>query len=442
MPLMTICLASFACLGAADGVLTPYDLRCEYVANPLAVDEPRPRLSWKLKAADDVRGLAPMAWQILAASDDARLKNGEGDLWDSGKVVSADSIHVEYAGKPLAQGQRAYWTVRVWTTADAPGPWSEPAWWESGAPGFDKDGASQWISDSRLMPENEADLYGDLPAPMLRREFKAKSEVIRARAYIAAAGYYELRINGEKVGDHVLDPGWTAYDKRTYYAAYDVAGAINSGQNAVGIILGNGWRNPLPLRFWGHINICAALPIGLPCALLRVDVEYADGTRETWNSDETWKAGDSAIIRNNIYLGEKYDARAEQAGWDKPGFDDGAWRGVKRVTEGLGPVQAQMCPPIKVGRVIKAVDLKEIKPGVHLFDLGENFAGVVCLKVSGKAGDTVVMRYGELLNGDGTLNPMTGVVEGFRWSLLGKPVAGWGMLGLGFLLSVLLLVSV
>ena len=252
-------------------------------------------------------------------------------------------------------------------------------------------------------------MFEDDPAPLFRKEFSIEKKVRRARVYVSGLGYYELRLNGERVGDHVLDPGWTAYSKRVLYSTYDVTAQVKRGANALGVMLGNGWFNPLPLRLWGHINPRDSLTIGEPRLILQLVIDFADGTSQTIVTDETWKVGNGPILRNSVYLGEVYDARKEQPGWDKPGFNDAAWQPAVLATEPLGPLCAQDAPPIRVTRVLKAVKLTEPKPGVYIFDLGQNFAGWVRLRVKGPAGTRVRMRQGELLYPDGTLNGMTAV---------------------------------
>ncbi len=210
-------------------------------------------------------------------------------------------------------------------------------------------------------------MFEDDPAPLLRKEFTIAKKISRARVYVSGLGYYELRLNGQRVGDHVLDPGWTTYSKRVLYSTYDVTEQLRRGTNALGVMLGNGWYNPLPLRLWGHINPRENLTIGEPRLILQLVAEFTDGTSQTIVTDESWKAGDGPILRNNVYLGEVYDARKEQPGWDKPGFNDSNWQPAVLATEPLGPLQAQDAPPIRVTRVLKPVKLTEPKPGVlHL----------------------------------------------------------------------------
>ncbi|MDF2441219.1 MAG: alpha-L-rhamnosidase, partial [Abditibacteriota bacterium] len=273
-----------------------------------------------------------------------------------------------------------------------------------------QDWRATWIRSPRAAPANEEQLFEDRPAPLLRKEFVIDKPVARARAYVSGLGYYELHLNGAKVGDRVLDPGWTDPAKRVLYSTYDVSSQLKKGRNAVGALLGNGWYNPLPLRFWGHLNLRQHLTIGQPRLILHLAIRYADGSTQIVSSDETWKVGEGPLLRDNVYLGEVYDARREQTGWDSPGFDDAQWPLAATATEAVGPLRAQDVPAIKVTRRVAPLKVSEPKPGVFVFDMGQNFAGWVRLRVRGAAGTRVSLRYGELLYPDGTLNGMTSVM--------------------------------
>jgi len=426
-----LCSASLflSILASEAGSLSLSGLKSEYRVNPLGLDTPQPRLSWLLDSKE--RGQQQTAYQVLAATSLDALAKGTGDLWDSGKVSSAESVHVAYGGQPLRSGQRVYWKVRAWDRQDRPSAYSAPAWWEMGllAPA---DWQAAWLTRQRPAPRSEQQMFEDAPAPLLRKEFAIPKAILRARVYVSGLGYYELRLNGQRVGDHVLDPGWTTYSKRVLYSTYDVTDQLQRGANALGIMLGNGWFNPLPLRLWGHINPREHLTIGEPRAILQLVVEFADGSSQTVVTDETWKVGEGPILRNNVYLGEVYDARRAQPGWDRPGFDDASWRRASVAEEPLGPLRAQDAPPVRVTRTLKPVKRTEPKPGVFIFDLGQNFAGWARLSVKGPAGTRVRMRYGELLYPDGTLNGMTAVCgqikqggRDYRYDGIGAPKTAW-----------------
>ncbi|MFT5516476.1 MAG: alpha-L-rhamnosidase [Rhodothermales bacterium] len=396
---------------AAEGLITPFDLRCESLDDPLGIDSVRPRLSWKLKAIAEARNQTQSAYRISVASSEAGLATGVADLWDSGWVVSPQQLHIEYAGRALASGERAFWRVQV---RDGDGLESLPSagyWWEMGLP-RPEDWQGQWISDGKALPATDQAHFQDDPAPLFRRPFRIDKPVRRARLYAAGLGYYECRLNGQKVSDHALDPAWTSFESRVFYTTHDVTASLREGENVLGALVGNGWYNPLPLRMWGRINLREHLPVGRPTLMAQLVVEFEDGTTIRIATDPAWRVSEGPIVRNSVFLGEEYDARLEQSGWDEPGFDDSDWRAAspaKATDHTPGALCAMPIPPIRVTATLHPVSLVEVSPGVYIFDLGQNFAGWVRLRVQGPRGTKVIMRTGELLYPDGTLNPMTAV---------------------------------
>jgi alpha-L-rhamnosidase len=417
-----------AAAAAPEGVLQPVTLRCESTRDPLGVDVRQPRLSWVLEARPRQREQVQTAYRVLVASSRQLLAQEQGDLWDSGEVPDHRQLGVVYAGKPLRSGQRVYWSVRVWDRQRRPSRASKASSWEM-AFVSPADWKAKWISHPRPLPATEREFFGEQPAPLFRKEFTLGKPVRSARAYVTGLGYYELRLNGERVGDHLLDPGWTTYSKRVFYSTYDVTRQLKQGPNAVGLLVGNGWYNPLPLPLFGRFKLRDELPVGKPRALLQLEVEYVDGSHETVVTDESWKAGDSPIVKNSVYLGEEYDARKEQSGWDRPGFSDRRWPVAVLATEPLGPLQAQPLPPIRATAQVAALKVTEPKPGIHVVDLGQNFAGRVVLRVTGPAGTRLRLRQGELLYPDGSLNAMTAVMTQTKNSrvsvAMGGPPTAW-----------------
>jgi alpha-L-rhamnosidase len=562
----------YACLLAAlAGTLSaapsgaafqPQQLRCEYRVNPQGIDATQPRLSWILTAANaQSRGLHQTAYRILVASSPAFLGVNTGNLWDSGKVVSADSIHVEYAGKPLESGTAAFWKVQVWDQAGQASDWSAPAQWSMGLLqpqdwqgtwiGRDEAGLykapdsiyqalvhAHWIWDTdkaqsgaaagnryfrtsfnvpagrrvkraiaivgadpecefffngvrvaapnRIAYPQDADItalvhpgantiavqahhpaantpagliaavkieftsgepllfqsgnhwvaivkpeggwekpgfldsgwqaakdlgeYGmapwkeigfitahRLPARMLRKEFSVSKKIRRAAVYYAGLGLSELYLNGAKVGDHVLSPGLTDYDRRVLYVTFDVTSQLVNGANAVGLILGNG-------RYYAPRVQSGTRTFAYPKAKLQLNIEYEDGTRSSVVTDESWKLTTDGPIRgNNEYDGEDYDARREMPGWSKAGFDDSKWETAQSVALPTGELTAQMAEPLRITEALTPISVKQLKPGVFIFDLGQNMVGWCRLRVSGPKGTTVTMRHAETLNPDGSL---------------------------------------
>ncbi len=424
------CLAAFLALtglisaGCVRGkAIHPTGLRCEYRVNPLGIDSEHPRLSWTLESEE--RGQRQIAYRILAADSLEGLAQEEGHLWDSGRVESSESIHIEYAGLRLQSGQRCFWKVRAWDRAGRPSRWSKPAFWEA-ALLRSGDWKGIWISDGRPLPERDVDFFREDPAPLFRKTFSVDGKISRARLYISGLGYYEARLNGSRVGDHVLDPGWTDYRDRILYGVYDVTGLLEEGENCLGVTLGNGWYNSLPLRMWGRLNLREHLPTGRPCLIAQLEIRFADGTSWTLTSDTSWKVGEGPIRRNNIYLGEVYDSRREVPGWDRPGLEDADWENAVEAPHPGGRMEAQPQPPIKVRDAIKPIAVTHPHPGVFIYDLGENFAGWVRMRVRAPSGTEIRLRYGELLYPDGSLNPMTSVagqIKGKRrdGTLIGGP---------------------
>ncbi len=382
------------------------NLRCEYQINPLGIDSAKPRLSWWLKSS--TRGARQTAFQVLVATSPGLLKPGKADAWDSGILKADTSIQVAYQGKRLASHQQYFWKVRTWDEKGVACAWSEAAAWTTGmfSP---SDWKAQWIQRHIKETFAAVDPFDDDPNPMFRKQFTVSKPIKRALLFGAGLGYFEFHLNGAKVGDHQLDPGWTDFSKRVSYQTFDVTSSLVKGKNAIGAMLGNGWFNTVPLRVFG-INLREHLPTGDPRLLAQLHIEYADGTTDVIVSDPSWKAGEGPIVRNSVYLGEVFDARNVQPGWDKSGFDDSGW-GPAVLAQGIktGALQSQQTPPIRITKTVKPVKITEPKPGLFIVDFGQNFAGVTRMKVRGAAGTRVRLRSGELLYKDGTLNAMTSV---------------------------------
>ena len=532
--------------------------------NPLGIDTAEPRLSWILTPVNPkARALRQTAYRILVASSDANLRTNSGDLWDTGRVASAESIQIAYRGKPLASGAAAFWKVQVWDQDGQPSDWSAPANWSMGlAPedwrgawiGRDEQGVysdpagpyaafaqAKWIWDSngaatsapagdryfrvafnvpgdRHMTEAFAAIGGDnnaevwlnghliasgsnaampkvaeitplihggenslavrvshpragragligaivvrfgsgdpvvfptgntwrviakpepgwekpvyldaawqpakelgsfgiapwgqtpilaehrLPARYLRRQFAAPKKVRRAMVYYSGLGTSELYLNGAKIGDHVLSPGLTDYDKHVLYETFDVTTQIAQGPNAIGLVLGNG-------RYYAPRGAAAGAPparnFGYPKALVQLNIEYEDGTRSEIVSSDAWKLTTAGPIRaNNEYDGEEYDARMEIPGWAKPGFDDSKWDAAQLVAPPKGALASQMAEPLRVTETIKPIGVKKLAPGVFVFDMGQNMVGWARIWASGPKGTQIHLRFAESVNKDGSL---------------------------------------
>ncbi|MEI7901053.1 MAG: family 78 glycoside hydrolase catalytic domain [bacterium] len=284
--------------------------------------------------------------------------------------------------------------------------------------------AAAWIGDGKPQPTNDAACYADDPAPQFRKRFVAAGTIRSAQLHIAGLGFYEAHLNGQSLSDTALAPLWTPYGKRVLFDTYDVTEQVQRGGNVLAVELGNGWYNPLPLRMWGHINPRAALAVGRPCLIAKLELLYADGTRETVASDTSWKVAEGPLLRNSLYLGEVYDARKETPGWRLAGYNEAAWRQASRVAGPAGALQPREAPPVSMREAWRAKQVNTPKPGLYVVDMGRNFAGLAQFKLGGgAAGERILFRYGELLNKDGTVNGMTAVCGQIKRAGVGGPGA-------------------
>jgi len=394
--------------GIIAGGVAVKELRCEYRVEPLGVDVVKPRLSWIMESRQ--RGQMQSAYQIMVSDSEEKLKQNEGQLWDSGKVKSAqsqglltESNQVVYKGQPLFSRMRCYWKVRVWDKDGKVSAWSKPAMWtvgllESG------DWRAKWIGydveqlSSQNKGKSDPNKLFLPPPPYLRRAFLVGRPIKRAVVYASALGLYELHINGKRVGEDYFTPGWTDYPTRVYYQTYEVTDLIKKGGNAIGAILADGWYS-------GYLGFGKKREHygSEPRLLVQLEIEYDNGYRQTVVTDRTWKATYGPLFEADFLMGEIYNACKEMPGWDTSSFDDSAWHTVAVTDKSEGIVQSYPGVTVKKILEIKPKKLTEPEKGVYVFDMGQNFAGWVRLKVSGKAGTKVVLRFAEILNPDGTI---------------------------------------
>lgn len=412
----------------------PTGLWCNYLTNPLGVESQKPLLGWQITAKQE--GWQQSAYQILVASSLELLERDEGDLWDSGKVRSSQSVHISYQGRPLASREMCYWKVRVWDQEDSPGPWSQHAWWEMGLLS-ELDWHARWICAQRK-PVNDEGLEalhsysqfpGGFPAPMFRKSFTVDKKPIKARAYISGLGYYELQLNGEKVGDTVLDPAVSVYDKTVHYQTYDLTDQLQMGENAVGVLLGDGWYNCFTAEVWNFAQAPWRDDVKL---LLQIHLDFEDGTQQVIATDPTWRVAMSPITFNGLRNGEYYDARLEQPGWSSPGFDDSNWQQALLARAPGGVLKSQQMVPIRRTGSIEPVSCQEVKPGVWVYDLGQNISGWAKIRLQGEAGTTVTLKYAEKLKADGDIDPSNidifvkkGEFQTDRYTLKGEGTEIW-----------------
>lgn len=395
-------------------------LKTDHQTTPLGFDQTISEFSWILQSPE--RQFIQTAYEIVVSNDQKMLDMGKEVSWKSGIVKSGKSFGIRYTGKPLQSFTRYFWKVRVWNKEGVPSEWSSSTWFETSMM-KPSDWEAQWISDQRALPEKDEDFYKETPNPLLRKEFKLKKEIRTARLYIAGLGYSIAYLNGHRVGDHMLDMPWTQFDKQVMYNTFEVTSLLHKGGNTMGVMLGNGWYNPLPIKLFQTWNLRNALTVGKPCVKAQLRITYVDGSLETILTNETWKAGEGPVLKNSVYLGELYDARLEQKGWNDVGFNESKWAKAKVEAGPKGQLIARYLPPVRVTRILQPVKITEPKPGVYLFDFGQNFAGVPRLKVKGPAGTIVILRSGEDIHADGSLNYLT-VISGqlkAMWNLKGGP---------------------
>jgi len=388
----------------AASPLQPSSLTCEYLVNPLGIDTKVPRFSWNFTSSE--RNQAQSAYEIIVSDNTADIIKGIGNAWATGKIVSAVNIQLPYAGKPLQSFTRYYWKIKVYHQNGAASEWSTVNWFETAMLTAGEWKAS-WISDGSANPALDEDYYKPDRMPLLRKTFSAAKKVLSARLYISGIGYYEAYLNAKKISGNVLDPGFTTYRKQVLYVVHDITPLIKKGVNTAGIMLGSGWWNPLPFKFFARWDLRNYQQTGRPCVKAEIHINYTDGTKEIIATDASWQSAPGPITQNNVYIGEHYDARLEQKNWSSSNEDKLAWKNAVLTPGPEGVLTAQMQPPIRVTKIVQPVRMINYKPGVFIADMGQNFAGVAAIKVKGAAGTTIALRYGEELLDDGSLNTMT-----------------------------------
>nr|WP_199074956.1 family 78 glycoside hydrolase catalytic domain [Pedobacter sp. ASV19] len=404
------------------------DLRCEYHSRPAGVETNRPSLSWKLASAE--RNILQSAYRILVADDSVLLSRDRGNIWDSRKTLSARSIHIHYDGAPLQSGKTYYWKVKVWDNKGNISSWSKATGWQMGLLEKSDWKNAQWIGYEK-MPDTLVDPLpldtkkdrssGNNVLPLLRKDFTITKAVKRATLYISGLGHFEASLNGIKVGDNFLDPGWAKYDREALYVSFDLTAILNKERNTIGVMLGNGFYYVPPIK--GRYKKLRA-SFGYPKMKCRLVIDYADGSSVNIISDESWKTAASPITFSSIYGGEDYDARLEEKGWDKSGFNDRHWKNALLV--GGPELESQKADPVKVFDHFKAAKVTALKGGDWIYDFGQNASGIVELKVKGNRGDTIKIVPAELLKEDGSANQKaTGSPTYFQYILKGEGIEIW-----------------
>ncbi|MEN2399001.1 glycoside hydrolase family 78 protein [Flavobacterium sp. MC2016-06] len=394
---LTLIITLFSFSAKAQNKIIVNNLQCEMLNNPEGIDVLQPRLSWQLKT--DVNDVKQTSYQIIVASTLENLNNNTADLWDSGKVESNESVNIIYNGKVLENRQNAFWKVKIWTNKGEIQS-TETAHFSMGILNYVDWKSTRWIGYEKASLGDSISQYSRLSARYLRKEINLKKQVKNAKVYIMGLGMYELYINGYKIGNQVLAPVPTDYTKNIKYNVFDVTSQLKEGKNTLGTILGNGRFFTMRQDFKPY----KIKTFGYPKMALQLFVEYTDGTKDIIRTDDSWKVTTNGpILSNNEYDGEDYDARKELTGWNTINYNDKNWFNAEFVQEPGGFYEAQMNPNMKVMEEVKPISIKETPKGTYILDMGQNMAGWLQLKVKGKSGDKITMKFAESLQANGSL---------------------------------------
>lgn len=382
-----VCAAWFATVVTSVAALSVSNPKCEYFENPLGVDVTQPRLFWNLTSKE--RCARQTAYQILVATSPKLLAKEQGDLWDTGKVISDETLHIRYAGAALKSSQQVFWKVRSWDENDQPSAWSKAATWTMGVLSSADWAGAQWLGVNDT----------NVPNVLLRREFTARPGLQRALVHVCGLGHYELLVNGKKSGTDLLAPGWTKYDKTCLYETHDVTKLLSRGGNAVGITLGNGMYNSIGggryTKFKGSF--------GGQKAIAQIRLEYNDGSTDIVVTDTQWRMDNGPITFGTVFGGEDFDARLVQRGWAEPKFDDAKWQAAQMVDGPGGQLRGLSCsaPPLREIEVLKPVTINRLTNDIAVYDFGQNAPLIARFKVRGAAGASVRAIPAELVTTNG-----------------------------------------
>ncbi len=407
-------------------------LTCNHREQPLGIESTAPLLGWQIKSSD--RSVKQSAYRIIVAEQPDELEKENGPVWDSGRTDSEQSVNVVYKGKKLEPGNRYFWKVKIWDQNGRESPWSQTARWQTGL--FSKSDwqGARWIShealdsSQRLVPgiHGSGDNLGEKAVqrpvvPQFRKSFTVDKGLESATLSISGLGHYVAYLNGQRVGDSFLAPGWTDYDKTVLYNTYDVTSLLKAGVNVMGTLVGNGFYNINRERYRKLV-----ISYGMPTMIAHLHLRYSDGTSETIVTDETWKTKPSPITYTSIFGGEDYDANLEQAGWNETGFDDSGWQPVRISAGPAGKLKAEKDYPLIEMQRIEVKKILKLEDGSWLYDFGQNASGIVELSVNGKGGQEIKLWPSELINPDKTANQRaSGAPYYFSYTLKGEGAETW-----------------
>lgn len=420
--------------GQSVSNVTVVKLSCENMINPQGIETLQPRLSWRLQS--DLRNVHQSAYRILVSDDPKKLNTNTGNIWDSKRLNTDQSLWINYNGIALKPAKYYYWKIMVWDVSGKPSSWSETSRWQMGLLHPENWSNAKWIGydeldeSKRIVPgiESPADkpqyknlITGKHILPLIRKKFSLGKTVSRATAFISGLGHYELYINGTKIGDRFIAPGWTNYNKYSLYNTFDVTRQIMKGDNAIGIMLGNGFYNIPNDRYRKLITA-----FGNPTTIVKLLVEYTDGTTAEVISDDSWKVHPGPVTYSSIFGGEDYDSNLEQKDWSMPSFNDAPWKKASVVKPPTNKLVAESDHPVKIMKSIPVESIIKLSDTSYLYDFGQNASGIIRLKVKGKKGQTLRLYPGELIDKNKKANQRaSGGPYYFSYTLKGDNMEEW-----------------
>lgn len=425
------------CCNVYAGNIKPYHLLCEMQLEPLGIETNEPSLSWKLSSP--ARNQYQSAYQVLVADNPEQLKKNTGNYWNSGKITSSQSLHIIYNGKKLLSAKKYYWQIRVWDKTNTPSLWSSIASWQMGLSqqsywqdaswvGLDKMETAQRLAQGiPFTMEWQNKKIENFPVnnhamPIFRKEISVKKKIQSASAFVCGLGQFDFFINGKKVSNHFLDPGWTNYDQYALYASFDITGYLKKNENVFGVMLGNGFYYiPNIENRWKPL----ANAFGYPSLKAKIIINYSDGSNEEIGTNSSWKVTEGPVSFTTIFGGEDYDATKELPGWQKIGYDDSGWQNAL-IVEGPAKLVSQQSNFSTINKIFEAKSISEPQPGIWVYDFGQNASAIPAIKVSGKKGDIIKLIPGELLDSTNlvTQKGVGGPVY-FTYTLKGDSIETW-----------------
>ena len=418
--------------GFAQNRISVLDLRCESIVNPIGIAEKSPRFSWLVYASD--RDSKQFSYRILVADSMDQLIKDKGNCWDSKMTKSDSTVQEAYKGAALQAEKKYFWKVKITDQAGHETSWSETASFKMGLLSANDWGGARWIGyenlpDSmKIVPgiHGSGDKLGNKGVarsivPMFRKEFETAKKISSATLYISGLGQYEASINGEKVGQSFLSPGWTDYDKTCLYNVYDVTPMLKQGHNALGVLVGNSFYNINRERYRKLV-----IAYGYPKMISKLRIIYSDGSSSEVVSGSDWKCTPSPVQYSSIYGGEDYNAALEQKGWNLAGFDDSKWKRALYVAVPSGRLTPEIDYPVTVNQTIQAKNIEKRSAGKFLYDFGQNCSGIIEIKVKGEKGSVIKLTPGELITAGKEINQKaSGSPFYYTYTLKGDGIEVW-----------------